>query len=108
MTKVVASRLVCVAADFFPGGDRTSERKSGRAKEYAWVGENEVWPGVGKKIGEKWGGSEQERGGVGRKGIASPPASALYFSHSLPVSFPSRKFLETPATQATIRSHLEM
>ena len=38
--------------------------------------------------------------GVGRKGI-SPPPSVPYFSHSLPVSFPSRKFLETPATQAS-------
>ena len=31
---------------------------------------------------------------------ASPPPPAAYFSHSLAVSFPSRAFLETPATQA--------
>ena len=30
----------------------------------------------------------------------STPGSAPYFSHSLPVSFHSRKFLETPARQA--------
>ena len=42
---------------------------------------------------------------VGRKRIAFPslaslPPSAPYFSHSLPVSYPSRKFLETPASRA--------
>ena len=37
------------------------------------------------------------------EGVASPSPSAPYFSHSLPVSFPSRKFLETPATQAKLR-----
>ena len=87
MTKVVASRLVCVAADFFPGGDRTSERKSGRAKEYAWVGENEVWPGVGKKIGEKWGGGEQEPGGWGEK--ESPHPLPLLFIFRTPSQFRS-------------------
>ena len=34
--------------------------------------------------------------------LASPPPSATYCSHFLPVSFPLRKFLETPATQAII------
>ena len=37
----------------FPGGDRTSERKSGRAKEQAWREQ---------KNGEKWGGDEREGG----------------------------------------------
>ena len=43
--------LGCVAAVSFPfpGGDRTSKRKSGRAKEHAWGEQN---------IGEKWGGGE--------------------------------------------------
>ena len=47
----VRSLVACVAADFFsfPGGDRGSERKSGRAKEHAW-GE--------QKFGEKWGGGD--------------------------------------------------
>ena len=36
--------------------------------------------------------------------LASPPPSAPYFSHSLPVSFSSRNFLETPVTQATAPS----
>ena len=34
--------------------------------------------------------------------LASPPPPAPYCSHFLPVSFPPRKFLETPATQAII------
>ena len=34
--------------------------------------------------------------------LASPPPSAPYFSHSHPISFPSRQVLETPATQAII------
>ena len=43
-----------MAADSFPfpGGDRTSERKSGRAKEHAW-GEQKNWGEVGKEWGEK-------------------------------------------------------
>ena len=35
------------------------------------------------------------KNGEGSKGISAP-----YFSHSLPVSFSSRKFLKTPARQA--------
>lgn len=46
--------------------DWTSERASGGAKEHA-CGE--------KKNGEKWGGGEQEGGGVGRKGIVRLPHS---------------------------------
>ena len=34
--------------------------------------------------------------------LASPPLSAPYFSQFLPVPFPSRQFLETPARQAII------
>ena len=34
--------------------------------------------------------------------LTSPPPSAPYFSHFLPVSLSSRKFLETPAMQAII------
>ena len=34
--------------------------------------------------------------------LASPPPSVLYYSHSLPVSFPSRKVLETPGRQANM------
>ena len=47
------SRLACVAAVSFllPGGNRTSERISGRAKEHVWGGQ---------KTGEKWGESERE------------------------------------------------
>ena len=61
-------------------------------------------PGVRKKEGGK--GVSEKGEGLGRKGIAfptspSPLPSAPYFSQSLPVSFLSRKFLETPATQAT-------
>ena len=50
--------LACVAAVSFPfpGGDRTSKRENGRAKEHAWVEQ---------KIGEKWGGSEREGEGDG-------------------------------------------
>ena len=40
--------------------------------------------------------------GTGEKGFASPPPSAPYFSLSLPVSLPSRKFLETPAMHAML------
>ena len=44
--------LACVAADSFPfpGGDRTSELKSGQAKEHTWSKQ---------KLGEKWGGGER-------------------------------------------------
>ena len=44
-----SSLLACVAADFFPfpGGGRTTERKSGRAKEHAW-GEQKKWEEVGR------------------------------------------------------------
>ena len=50
--------IACLAAVSFPfpGGDRTSERKNGRAKEDAW-GEH--------KIEEKWGGGDGEGGGGG-------------------------------------------
>ena len=43
------ARVACVAAVAFPfqGGDRTSERKSGRAKEHAW-GEQKNWGEVGR------------------------------------------------------------
>ena len=34
--------------------------------------------------------------------LAYPSPSAPYFLHSRPVPFPSRKFLETAATQATL------
>ena len=87
------SGLVCVAAVSFPfpGGDRTSARKSGQAKEHAW-GE--------QKIGEKWGGGEREGAG---KALVSPPPSALYFSHSFSVSFPSNEFFFLTSSQ--FRSH---
>ena len=61
---------------------------------------------MSKTVGEKWEGGEQEGGGVGREKrncvslVRLTPPSAPYFSHSLLVSFPLRKFLETPATQA--------
>ena len=94
----VAVHLACVAAVpfLFQANKRA---KTGRAKEHAW-GE--------QKIGEKWGGGEREEGGGG---VNRPLPSARYFLHSLPRKFffalnssfvPSRKFLETPATQATI------
>ena len=52
--------VACVAAvpSPFPDRDRTSERKSGRAKEHAW-GE--------QKIGKRWAGGEREGGGGGEK-----------------------------------------
>ena len=40
--------------------------------------------------------------GTGENEFASPPPSAPYFSHSLPVWLPSRKFLETPAMHAML------
>ena len=57
----ISTVLACVAAVYFPfpGGDRTSEQKRGRAKEHA-RGE--------EKIGEKWGGVSEKGKGVGRKG----------------------------------------
>ena len=69
----LTANIASVAADSFPfpGGDRTTERKSGRTKKHTW-GEQKNWGEVG--------GGEQE---------------------GIPVSFPSCKFLETPATQAT-------
>ena len=64
--------IACVAAVSFPfpGGDRTSERKSGRAKEHAW-GE--------QKIEEKFGGGEREGEGAGRNGIACSQSQTLIF-----------------------------
>ena len=82
----VESRLACVAAVSFPF----------QADEQA---SEEAHPRWAKDWGEG-GGGEREGGG---NGVASPPPSAPYFSHSLSVSFPSRKFLETPATQAKLR-----
>ena len=63
--------VACVAAvsSPFPGGDRKSERKSGRAKENAW-GEQE--------IGKRWTGGEREGKGVGRKGIACSQSQTFY------------------------------
>ena len=85
-------------------------RSNKRAKEHSWSP---------KKIGEKWEGGEREGGGGGEKRNPSlaPPLPLLhtfrtlpqfrfprvsFSSHSLPVSFPLRTFLETPATQARI------
>ena len=64
-------------------------------------------PGVRKKLGRSGEGVSEKGEWVGRKGIAfpslaSPPPSAPYFSQSLPVSFPSRKLLETHAMQAMV------
>ena len=59
--------------------------------------------GLSKTIGEtKWEGVSKKSGGRGGEVKNCPtPLPAPFFSHSLSVSFPSRKFLETPATQAT-------
>ena len=105
--------LACVhvaAVSFpFPGGDQTSERKSGRGKEHARSA---------LKLGRSREGVSEKGEGVGRRVSFSrltPPPSAPYFSYSIPLSFPSReffsyslqvslpsrKFLETPVTQAT-------
>ena len=83
--------LAFVAADSFP-----FQAEIEHASEKA--GERRCTPGVSKKLGRSG-----ER--VWRKEVpplASPPPSASYFSYSLPVSFLSRKGLETPATQATV------
>ena len=60
------------------------------------AGERRSTPGVSEKIGERWGVGEQKGGGCGEDRnpkLASPPPSAPYYSHSLPISFPSRKRL---------------
>ena len=59
---VTALYIARVAVDSFPfpGGDRTIERKAGEQRSSPGSS-----PGVRKKIGEKWGGGEQE--GVGEK-----------------------------------------
>ena len=73
--------LACVAAVSFPFPGGEIEQASA--------------PGVRKKLGG-CGGEVSEKGkGVGRKGIATPPPPAPYFSHALAVSFPSCAFLET-------------
>ena len=68
------------------------------------AGERRSTPGVGKKMRRSGEGVSEKGEGVGGKELSFPslasPPSAPYFSHSLPVSFPSRKFLKTPATQA--------
>ena len=60
---------------------------------------------MSKKLRRSGEGVSEKGDGVGEKelsfpSLASPPPSAPYSSRSLPVSFPSRKFLKTPATQA--------
>ena len=60
------------------------------------VGDQRSKPGVSKKMGRSGKGVSEKGDRVGIKGIAfpslaSPPPFAPYFSHSLPVSFPSRK-----------------
>ena len=60
------------------------------------TGERRTTPGVRKnwgEVGRGWGEKFPS--------LVSPPPSAPYFSYSIPVSFLSRKLLETPATQAT-------
>lgn len=72
--------MVYLSASFsfpFPGGDRTSERKSGRAKEHAC--------GLISLIE------------VGGRGVSC----FSIVSHSLPVSFPSCMFFEMSATMVT-------
>ena len=60
LQKNIVIWLACIAAVSFPfpGGDRTSKRKSGRAEEHACSEQ---------KIGEKLGGGEREGGGGGEK-----------------------------------------
>ena len=71
--------------------NKRAKKQASESKEHAWDEQN---------IGEKWGGGSEKGEGVWRKGmLASPPPSAPYFPHSLPVSFPSCEFLEMPATQ---------
>ena len=86
------------------GRDRTRKRKRGRAKKDAW-GEH--------KIAEKWGAGNPEGGGSGEKRnrvfFRSPQEFSLlliFRTPSLAVSFPSCKFLETPATQALAQFQL--
>ena len=81
---------------------RSSKRTS--KNEHAW-GEH--------KIAEKWGAGKPEGGGSGEKRnrvfFRSPQEFSLlliYRTPSLAVSFPSCKFLETPATQALAQFQL--
>ena len=60
------------------------------------AGKQRSTPGVSKKLGRTGEGVSGKGEGVG---LASPPPSGPYFLHSLPVSFLSRKFLKTSATQ---------
>ena len=53
----------------FPGGDRTSERRSGRAKDQNW-GE--------QTTREKWGGVSEKGEGLRRKGITWSQSQTFY------------------------------
>ena len=69
VTSLVRNAAYVAAVSFpFPGGDRTNERKSGRAKEHTW-GEQITW--------KKWGGGGRE-GGEGER-EPPPSASAPFF-----------------------------
>ena len=75
------------------------------------AGERSSTSGVSTKFGRGGNGVSEKGEGVGRKEITLPSLaspSAPYFLHSLPVSFPSRKFLETPATQASTIKIIKM
>ena len=101
----------CVAAVPFPFPGEEFEQASGRAKECARV--SEKGNGVGKKgiacsHSQTFHGTSfsHEREAIVQfdwleafPSLASPLLSAPCFSHSLAVSFPSRDFLETSATQ---------
>ena len=96
---VSSMAVACVAAVFLSFSRRRSSKraKNGQTKEHAWVEQ---------KIRENWGG------GVGRKGfLRSPhplPLLLIFRTPSRAVSFPSRKFLGTPATQATMAAKEEL
>ena len=70
------------------------QKSKKRASEGAHLGSAQKLGRCGEGVGRGWGEK-------GFPSLASPPPYAPYFSHFLPVSFPSRKFLETTATQAT-------
>ena len=61
------------------------------------MGERRSTPGLSKKMGRSGEGVSEKGEEEGRKGIFR----VSFSSHSLPVSFPSRKILETPAKKAT-------